>query len=612
MIVFRASRRNNRAVVAVCCSIALVVGAAAHAQGVAPAQLGPTPLHQARKPAVGEPPPAIERPAGDVRVEQLGNVSREVIGLTDADQGRFGLDLWRGTRREVVEALLPHLPSRIRSPAMLSLARRLLLTAAEPPAGEAGETPLIALRIERLIAMGAIDEAQELLARTPASDDQRLAQASARLHLLRSDPGSACDIMRNARASYIASFWQRVLIACQALAGQQNEALFGLSLLREQNDTLDSTFEALIEIITGADAAPPQPIRLTALNFALLQAAGYPITEGFGDVSDPALARAIAAGESSTADARLQSAHDAAAMGALDPQALRKLYAAIDFSADERANPLSAATAIGGPRGLALLYREAEAQAIPAARAEVLRHLIVLARAQGDAVLAARLVAPLITPAAQAAELAWFAPLAARVLLAAGDAPQALEWYRTLNPSLGGQAASDQAELWPLLRVALGDGGRGLGQLAAGNAGPAVVSINRGVRWEKRSLANWRAAQDARAPETAGGRAASLLSVFTALDEPLSEADWLAMADAEPRPEAASLPTADLWFGLARAANQNRVGESVLRALLVLGDDGPAGVHPIVLYRVVASLTQVGLQPQARALALEALLAAGL
>ena len=612
MIVLRASQRTRRAVATLSCLIALAAGAPVFAQGVEPAQLGPTPLHQAREPAEGEPPPAIERPAGAVRVERLGVVSREVIGLTDADQQRFGLDLWRGTRRVVVETLLPHLPSRIRSPAMRLLARRLLLTAAEPPAGEAGETPLIALRIERLIAMGAIDDARELLTRAPASDDTRLAQATARLHLLRGDPASACDIMRAVRASYAAIFWQRVLIACQALAGQQNEALFGLSLLRERSEALDATFEALIEIIIGADAAPPQPVRLTALNFALLQAAGNPITDGFGEVSDPALAHAIAAGASSTADARLQSAHDAAAMGGLDPQALRSLYPAIAFSDDERASPLSAATAMGGPRGLALLYREAEAQAIPAARAEVLRHLIVLARAQGDELLAARVVAPLITPAAQAAELAWFAPLAARMLLAAGDAPQALAWYRTLNPSLGGEAARDQAELWPLLRIALGDGDSRLGQLAAGNAGPAVVSINRNVRWEKRSLANWRAAQEARAPEAAAGRAALLLSVFNALDEPLSEADRQAMADAEPRLSPSSLPTADMWFGLAHAANQRRVGETVLRALLVLGDGAPAGAHPIVLHQVLASLTQVGLQSQARALALEALLAAGL
>ena len=173
MIVLRASQRTRRAVATLSCLIALVAGAPVFAQGVEPAQLGPTPLHQAREPAEGEPPPAIERPAGAVRVERLGVVSREVIGLTDADQQRFGLDLWRGTRRVVVETLLPHLPSRIRSPAMRLLARRLLLTAAEPPAGEAGETPLIALRIERLIAMGAIDDARELLTRAPASDDPR-------------------------------------------------------------------------------------------------------------------------------------------------------------------------------------------------------------------------------------------------------------------------------------------------------------------------------------------------------------------------------------------------------------------------------------------------------
>ncbi len=617
MIVLRANPRVLSAVAS--CVIALFVGAGARAQAPealpAPQPLAPTPLHQARDRAAAAP--ADELPAGGVRVERLGDISRQAIGLPDIDRTQFGLDLWRGTSQPIVETLLPRLPARMRSPAMQALARRLLLTAAEPPSGVEGTGSLVAIRIERLLAMGELDGAQELLARAPASDDPLLAESAVRLHFLGGDPASACNIIRGRGTAQADTFWQQVLIACQALAGQRNEALFGLNLLREQDGAVDPTFQALVERVAGMDAPAPDPLHLTAVNFALLQATDGQATDGqaangVDAALEPALARVVSGAATADADARLAAAHDAATLGALDPQALPALYQAVAFTDDERANPLTAATAIGGPRALALLYLEAQAQTIPAARAEVLRHLVELARAQGDGVLAARLIAPLLTPAGQVVELAWFAPIAARILLGAGDGEGAVEWYRTLNPSLGGETAQNRAALWPLLRVALGDGGSGLDRIAAAGAGPAVVSIGRGLRWQPNSLADWRAVQESRSPETAADRAASLLSVLTALDEPLGEGDLLAMADAEPQPQTAMLPVADMWFGLARAAGQDRVGETVLRALVILGDEGPSGIHPIVLHQVVASLTRVGLQSEARALALEALLAAGL
>ena len=47
-------------------------------------------------------------------------------------------------------------------------------------------------------------------------------------------------------------------------------------------------------------------------------------------------------------------------------------------------------------------------------------------------------------------------------------------------------------------------------------------------------------------------------------------------------------------------------------ALMALGEDGPAGADPLLLRQVLVSLRTAGFETEARALAVEAALAAGL
>ena len=61
----------------------------------------------------------------------------------------------------------------------------------------------------------------------------------------------------------------------------------------------------------------------------------------------------------------------------------------------------------------------------------------------------------------------------------------------------------------------------------------------------------------------------------------------------------------------AAAANGSR-GETVLLALLTMGEYGPAATDPAVLSDLLVALVGVGLQADARALAIEAMIEAGL
>ena len=63
---------------------------------------------------------------------------------------------------------------------------------------------------------------------------------------------------------------------------------------------------------------------------------------------------------------------------------------------------------------------------------------------------------------------------------------------------------------------------------------------------------------------------------------------------------------------LRAAAADGRVGETVLVSLVMLGESGPGGTEVSVLADIVSALRAVGLEAEARGLAVEAALTHGM
>ena len=71
------------------------------------------------------------------------------------------------------------------------------------------------------------------------------------------------------------------------------------------------------------------------------------------------------------------------------------------------------------------------------------------------------------------------------------------------------------------------------------------------------------------------------------------------------------MPQPALWRSLDIASKNLRVGETILLSLLALGQSGPALANPTVLHKVIMSLRNIGLEREARAIAVEEAVAAG-
>lgn len=577
---------------------AFVVGIlpfAAAAQQNQPLRLAPPkqvqPVENRPASTTPEPPKTVTIGGADVKVDQLQSIDPDTAGTLTPAQGGFGLGMWQGTSRMLVEKLLPRLPVGAASPTMRNLMRRLLLSTAAAPAGKgSGKVPsLVALRVELLAKMGDQAAVNSLLGAVPGrATNPGLLKLEADALFLANDNARACALAAAHIREQKDVFWQKAFAFCQALAGEKNKAQFGVSLLSELGADDPIYFKLMDRLLGGAapieSLSNPQPLHL-----AMARAAKVQLPKDVVDVGNTGVLRAIAVSPNAPVEVRLEAAERAELAGALPTDALRQLYMSVSFSEKDLANPLSRAEA-GGPLSRALLYRTSLAQNVPSAQAEPVARALALARRGGRFPSAARVFQPVLQRLPPSAELAWFAPDAIRAGLMNNDQGMVKAWVGLLRASalFNKESAAHLAQVMPMVRLA------GSPEAAA---------------WKESDLqAWWEATQDAERPR---GQAATLFALLAATGDLVPPTMWEALIDASERTTIA-MPTPALWFKLESAARAGRVGETVLIALLALGEGGTVQTDPIIAAKVLEALGTVGLKDDVRAMALETAVAAGL
>ncbi len=264
---------------------------------------------------------------------------------------------------------------------------------------------------------------------------------------------------------------------------------------------------------------------------------------------------------------------------------------------------------IGTTGGLAARVQttlQARAQTAPTAKAEAISLVLRSGRAEDAYAQSVALVTPLLQEIEPSADLAWFAIDAGRALYRAGQYDRARAW---LEVSLRAAASNVDTygvmlRLWPIARLARGDQGL--------------------LAWDERMVAAWldndRSAigEDAHPVDRlrAVERAELLLSLFDALGEPLTAADWTPVReDRRTMPSASGPPrvVADVsvWSALRQSLSGARIGESLLWLLHMTQERTLTELHPVQLSAVIGALRQLGLEREARGAAVEAAVAAG-
>ncbi len=588
---------------------------------------------------------------GGVQVDSLSAVNADEVGVLVPSTGALGIDMWAGTPAALVTRLVPELPVNIPSPTLRDLMRRLLLSPARSPEGSDEGPGLIPKRIELLMMIGDLKGASDLLRALP--DVQRkpeLVRLEADLSFLAYDSKRACALAEREMPLRPTSYWQKAFNFCEIINGRSDKASLGISLMRELGEA-DEAYFLLAESLIAKEPlildSLPNP---TPLHFAMVREANTAFPADILGSNIPIVSRAVATSSLASQGLRLEAAERADAAGALPKATLRQLYASVEFSEADRANPLSRAEVEFGPMVRALLYHTALTQTVPTAKAEASSRAFALARDEGRYASTVQVFEPVLHRIPPSADLKWFAPEAVRAFLVIGDNARAEAWYQIIQSSAGLDEGSRKA-LGQFKPIAW------LFKFANENTPSAEI------------ISAWSEAHKDD-PEVAD-KAALIFNVLEALGFEVPEEAWIDHVRAAPR-LGMSLPNPGLWRRILALANGEsdggdkvagngswmpdpayslsassggktglnpveiskvgskissqvlstpldapgthgvRVGETVLLALIAIGNAGPAKVDPFVLREVLKAMNQAGLKKEARALALDAVLARGL
>jgi hypothetical protein len=263
------------------------------------------------------------------------------------------------------------------------------------------------------------------------------------------------------------------------------------------------------------------------------------------------------------------------------------------MSPDDRLGWGTLAVEEAGPRINALLYQVASIEIEAQSRARVVVTALSRARLAGGFNTTARVMRDICRAIDPTPGLAWAASEIGRALLAAGDVPAARRWFDMMSRTASNDvpdAAVAILDLWPLVQL---------------------MDVESSLGWNPDALQSWWEGEQKRSGDNAYERAAVALTLMDAIGYDVPESLWQELLGSS-LTVTAYLPSVQLWRSLETASRKRRVGETVMLSLLALGEVGPAGANLTTLHAVISALKEVGLDPDARKLALEAALAKGL
>jgi hypothetical protein len=561
------------------------------------AQQGPIQLFPERDTApASEPAPAQERPRlsapggqgaaprtrrevlsgspAEFMVEGLAAPEVDAIGLGGPTEGGFDRSLWQGSDPELVSQLLVDLPVVTLVPPLRELTRRLLVTGSPPGGSEPGR--MLALRIERLVAMGDLDAANAVVDQLAApSADSVLARRAAEVALLLGDDQTACRLADNLGPASGAEFWAKIAVYCRLVEDDRSGARLGLDLMREADQTADGAFFALATAIADQTGQPPlqdfsEP---AAIHLALLALAEWPLPQAaLAEPAPPVLA--VVTREPALAGAQQLAAIERAFLvGASSADRVAASYAEQDAAGG--VDDLPSAQSGWDAEARAIAYAAVREESDPVARGALLDAAWQAASGAERFLIAEAFAEPFVELPIER-QLAGVAPSAARALLAAERPVPAVGWLSLLTADPQAQPAV--AGLMPLFALA----GVGGSDAVPRAGGPAIEA------WQRATAADQALTE-------------RLVGSLQGVGAPVETGVWQDLLAGHYHRQQ-SAPATVLWRGLEQAAADRRVGDTVLFVLHMLNGN-PEAVHPEVLVVCLRALSRVGLDRDARAIA---------
>ncbi|UVO53455.1 hypothetical protein [Sphingomonas sp. SUN039] len=487
--------------------------------------------------------------------------SLDRVGVADADETGFALNAYASTDGRFLGTMMQRMNAPIASRWLSILLRRSLLSQSDIPPGIGG-ADWVAERAWLLLRMGEADMARALVARVDAENfTPKLYAVAMQAALATGDPASLCPIANAAASVSDEPSWPLAQAMCAGLSGESGTASALVDKVRDAGDARGIDV-LLAEKVVGAATNTRRSVsiqwdgvdKLTSWRFGLATATGVAIPPKLFATVGPQVQAWQARAPLAAPAARVAFAERAAAMGVFSSEALVDFFGTVWDATD----PAERGSSVG--ETLRAAYSGDES-----ARLGAMRTLWSATGADPYArqVLTAR-AAAMLSPGSGASgdDL----DRAVGSMLSAGLDIQAARW---------GSAAQRGSLAWALLAV-------GAPRAIQGLDASAVRAIDGGE--EDR-------------------RAKFMLAALAGLGR-ISADDASSLAESYAVP----LGRQTKWTqALDRAAKSGQAGTVVLIAAAGMQTREWQYVPPESLYHIVVAFRRVGLEPEARMIAAEAL-----
>lgn len=485
--------------------------------------------------------------------------SLDGVGLLQTDGGGFGEETFGKTDGRYLSTLMQRIEAPVASRWVSILLRRALLSQSASPA-EMNGADWVADRAWLLLRMGEADMASALVARVDSDNfTSRLDAVAMQAALATGDPSSLCSIVGAAASRSDQPSWPLAQAMCSGLSGESGTASALVDKVRDDGDARGIDV-LLAEKVVGASTNSRRSVsiqwdgvdRLTAWRFGLASATGVAIPPALTTKGEPQYGAWLARSPLFSGTQRVAAAETAATLGVFSNAAL------VDFVGGvwDETDPSDRSGSLGE------LLRSAYSADGESARLSAMRE-IWGEGAYGRQILTARAAAEL--PVSKSFSSEDSDHLIASMMSAGLDI-QAVRWANTVSSgSLG----------WAMLAV-------GAPRPMAGIDSSSVGSVSGGEDDRKKKF---------------------LVAGLAGLGRlPVDQANSLAQSYDVP------LGRADSWTrAIDNAANAGERGTVILLAAAGMQTREWRYVPPAYLYHIVAALRRVGLEPEARMIAVEAL-----
>lgn len=517
-----------------------------------------------------EPPAASSDRPGAAVPGRIEKMDLEPIAANDGSG--LPLELWNGLDIKAFEGLLTTLEIPPRSPTLNGLWKRMLQSSAPPPSG-APPDHFAAVRLEALYRSGMLAEMAE--AETTGAASPIVTTILARRDIGLGDPARGCQRVKSLsdpRAGLperLRGELQLLLGYCSAVSNDKPGAGIAASLAREEGLEADLALSVLSGIADDLKPSLVLPKRVLLLDYRFLELLGPVNGRQVMERAEPALLAVLAGDRNADASARAAAAEAALRINAIAPEIVAQTYR--DVAAERRQGPGD------GDPALRRANEFVSADQAPAGgqTAQSLYGLMRDARRGGFAMQMGQVVATRYERTRPGPQDSLLAEPITEALLSAGKIPEARTWA-----AIGPQGLPHWMALIDIVD-------------------PARKSWRFGTLAVLEDLAM----RGRLSPDVLH----RLAAVLDALDIDVPVPLWDA-ANRAGQPRGGYLPETGVLAELAEAAKRRESARTILVAMRALGPGGPEAANILPLGDSIRALRKIGLETEARRLALEALL----